>query len=360
MTVADDCLANPACLAALASLLHRRPGYLHPYMSAEGTWRLAAELTARSGSPVSVLGPPPALTALVNNKCSFLEVARLVAGERSVIPFCAASELAGVAPFIDRLRGRASHFVIRLADSTAGLGARKLSVDSMPAGTALRRELEVILTALGWDGRGDFLLTEWVPSLASVSAQLWIPPGDTGNPACEGVYRQHLNPDNGMQFWGAAPARLPAALDAELRRLSCLLCLTFQRAGYVGRCSFDFVLAGEHLDSATPVFVECNGRWGGVSAVMSLVDRISRCGVRPAHTFGPVSGDSLRGADLRDVLAVLGGDLYDARQRNGQGIVLYYPGGLPSGRVDLCAVGPDQEFTRDLRELGAQKLGCAA
>jgi len=360
MTVAKDCLANVTCLDILARALSQKGGYLHPYLSTEEIWQLAAELTGRSGSGVLVLGPPPALAALVNNKCSFLQIARLVAGEQATIPFAIACTVADVSGFIEKFKHRMDRIVIRLPDSTAGLGVKIVDTGALPSGPKLIAELDVILATLGWEKSGDLLLSEWTPSLASVSTQMWLPPLQAGGPVCEGIYRQRLHPRNGMQYWGASPAYLPDPTAAELRRLSCLLCSAFQRAGYVGRCSFDFLLTGERLKSATPIFVECNGRWGGVSAVMSLVDRVSRPGARPAHSFGPVSGDSLRGAELRDILAVLAGELYDSRRKSGRGVMAYHVGGLNAGRMDICTMAEDQESAQSLWELCAQKLECTA
>jgi hypothetical protein len=52
------------------------------------------------------------------------------------------------------------------------------------------------------------------------------------------------------------------------------LALLFQELGYVGRCSFDAVLAGSDLESAAVHWVDANGRWGGVSIAMMVANRL--------------------------------------------------------------------------------------
>ena len=55
---------------------------------------------------------------------------------------------------------------------------------------------------------------------------------------------------------------------------SWLLAVLFQRLGYVGRCSFDLLVVGESLATARAEFLECNGRWGGTSGPMMLMNRL--------------------------------------------------------------------------------------
>jgi hypothetical protein len=360
MTVTRDCLANPACLDTLADLVRDTGGHVHPYISSEDVWLLARELSGRSGSNVSVVGPPPALTALVNNKRRFLEFARVVAGPDATIPFAAADNANAVAALLRQLSHRAGRLVVRLPGSAAGLGTRVVDTASFPAEQDHLPEVDAMLAGLGWDGRTEVLVSEWTESLTSVSTQVWIPPARLGLPTCEGVYEQRLDPHTGMQFWGAQPVRLANQVDAELRRLSLLVCTALQRAGYVGRCSFDFLLVGKQLASATPIFVECNGRWGGVSLVMSFVDRVSPARSRAAHSFGPVVQDSLRGADFEDVLETLQDELYEARNRAEPGVLLYNVGALAVGRIDICAVDTDQDSAVDRWERCANRLQAGA
>jgi hypothetical protein len=359
MTVTRDCLASTECLDVLAGLLSGRGGYVHPYVSFEDVWLLAQELAGRSGSKVSVVGPPPALAALVNNKCRFLDFARAAAGYYTTIPFAVANSAAALADLLRQFASRSDRLVVRLPHSAGGLGTTVVDAGSFSPEKDPLAEAGAMLAALGWDGRTDVLVSEWVPALTSVSTQIWIPPERLGGPVCEGVYEQRLDPTIGMQFWGAVPVQLPDEVDAELRRLSGVTCEALQLAGYVGRCSFDFLLVGERLESATPLFVECNGRWGGVSSVMSLVDRVSAPGKRLAHSFGPVVRDSLRGAEFGDILDVLEPELYELRT-GVRGALLYNVGGLATGRIDICTIDVDQDSAARLWETCAQRLQTAA
>ena len=53
-----------------------------------------------------------------------------------------------------------------------------------------------------------------------------------------------------------------------------VLATVFQHLGYVGRCSFDLVLIGDSIETADFQFIECNGRWGGTSLPMTLMNRM--------------------------------------------------------------------------------------
>jgi len=357
MAVTDDCLASAECLETLARLLAvSGGGYIHPYVSFEEIWLLAQELSNRSNSTVSVVGPIPAVAGLVNNKCRFLEFARVIAGGAATVPFAVGSSPSVVANLLQQLSRSTNRLLVRLPDSTAGLGTAIVDTSSLPAANHLTSYVEAMLAALGWDGRADVLLSPWISSLMSVSTQMWIPPLRLGLPVCEGIYEQYLHPRNGMQFWGAKPVQLPDNINAELLRLSRVICAALQRAGYIGRCSYDFLLVGEHLASSRPIFVECNGRWGGTSSVMSLVDRISPASGRLAHSFGPIADDALRGVSFDDILKTFRSELFESRTGSRRGVMLYNVGGLAAGRVDICAVDADQKSAVQLWEECARKL----
>ena len=53
---------------------------IHPYMSAEPVWELAAALARDSGAAVKVVGPPPPVTWVANDKNLLSELVRRTAG----------------------------------------------------------------------------------------------------------------------------------------------------------------------------------------------------------------------------------------------------------------------------------------
>jgi len=102
-----------------------------------------------------------------------------------------------------------------------------------------------------------------------------------------------------------------------------LLGALFQRLGYFGRCSFDAILVGPDLDRALLHWIECNGRWGGVSLPLTLASRLF--GDWRRRPFVIQERSDLRGPpqDFADILARLAGHLYVA-------------GGGPVGAVILA------------------------
>src|SRR5581483_1555853 len=112
------------------------------------------------------------------------------------------------------------------------------------------------------------------PVVDSPSVQLWVPPLADGLPVVEGVFSQVLKGARGT-FVGAAPTWLPAGWQRRLAGEAACLARLFQELGYVGRCSFDAVLAGPDLDSSAVHWVDANGRWGGVSIALTAANRLA-------------------------------------------------------------------------------------
>src|SRR5690606_17302709 len=126
------------------------------------------------------------------------------------------------------------------------------------------------------------------------SVQLWIPPrpaaeeGAPADPVVEGVFTQLLG--SAGEFMGGAPSRLPAAVQARLAQEAVYLGGLLQALGYVGRCSLDAILVGDDPHGATPHWIECNGRWGGMSIPMTLANRlVGRPGGRLGGSGAPAA-----------------------------------------------------------------------
>src|SRR5690606_34224305 len=61
----------------------------------------------------------------------------------------------------------------------------------------------------------------------------------------------------------------------RIAREAVLLASLFQQLGYFGRCSFDTILVGPDPATAEVHWAECNGRGGGTSIPMTLVNRLT-------------------------------------------------------------------------------------
>jgi len=105
------------------------------------------------------------------------------------------------------------------------------------------------------------------------------------------------------------------------------------------------------------MFTECNGRWGGTSTPMSLLDRLLH-GPRPAYRAQDVVSPELVGASLPDLLE-LAGDL-TFHTDTGQGRFIFYNLGPlgDHGKFDVISIGADQaDAERGVLEILPERLG---
>jgi hypothetical protein len=141
----------------------------------------------------------------------------------------------------------------------------------------------------------------------------------------EGVFVQATIGQEGS-FSGAVPANFPVDLSQRLVDHCWLLARLFQRLGYVGRCSFDLILIGDRLQDSRMEFIECNGRWGGTSLPMTLMNRLfGDFAARDfeIHIFEQVV--DLDCLSFVDLLSEFRDDLFDVRTGRGS-LIFYNPG----------------------------------
>ncbi|MDH3819335.1 MAG: hypothetical protein OES21_12005, partial [Myxococcales bacterium] len=153
------------------------------------------------------------------------------------------------------------------------------------------------------------------------------------------------------------PSTLPDAVNRKLGAAGLMVAAALQELGYVGRCSFDHLVTGDPHGDFQVVFTECNGRWGGTSTPMSLLDRLLR-GPRPAYRAQDVVFPELIGASLPDLLE-LAGDL-SFRTESGQGRFIFYNLGPlhDHGKFDVISIGADQaDAERGVLEILPKRLG---
>ena len=133
-----------------------------------------------------------------------------------------------------------------------------------------------------------------------------------------------------------------------------------QALGYVGRCSFDFIVAGDIHGDFQVKFTECNGRWGGTSTPMFLVDRVlgTNAKTRPHYIAQDFVHESLTGASFSDIRNAIEDLLY--RKDTGAGrFILYNVGPLASsGKFDIISLGGSaDEAWEGVKEILPARLG---
>jgi hypothetical protein len=314
---------------------------LHPHMGTFAVWELAGLLQRASRRPVRVIAPPPGVTQWVNNKIAFADTVTRLFGPQMRPRMVAVANFATLSQRVAELAEDARVLVIKLPDSAGGRGNVVIDATLLRGKSllAICKMLEHLIRPLCWDRRNPLLVGCWETDvIGTPSVQLWIPPRLQGPPMVEGIFAQVLVNCEGS-FQGSCKADLPGPLRQEIVTRSWLLAELFQRLGYVGRCSFDLILVGDDMGSCRIEFIECNGRWGGTSGPMTLMNRLF--GDWTAQPYAS-SQDHLEGLNrLRflDLLDGLQSDLYDRRTGRGW-IILYNPVQIASSSgISFLALG---------------------
>ncbi|PJK27945.1 hypothetical protein [Minwuia thermotolerans] len=273
--IASRC-RSPALAARFADAARDRGCFqIVPYLGSGKDWALAGTIADVARVPVRVAAPPPQLAKRVNDKIWFADRVRAVLGPQALPPTFAAYGPAALAAHIRRLARNCEQVIVKTPDSAGSLGNVNLDAALIRGFSTERLHCCVldILRARGWRDRYPLLVGVWeTAALSSPSAQIWIPaPGD-GDPVVEGIFEQRLAGDE-AEFIGAAPAVLSVGVLRRICREAMALAVHLQALGYFGRCSFDCLITGEAGRARGVHWIECNGRWGGVSIPMSFVNR---------------------------------------------------------------------------------------
>lgn len=305
---------------------------LVPYLGTADVWLLAREIAARSGQPVHVAAPPARLTQRANDKLWFADRVVEVLDRPALPPTWYAFGPAALAREMLMLAGRHDRLVVKVPASSGSHGNIVLPSEHVLARTPgqLSEWLVRILGSLSWDGSFPLLVGVWdSATVASPSVQLWIPERMDGPPVVEGMFEQTVEGRH-CTFVGAVPADLPTRWMERLAGEAVRIALLLQAIGYYGRCSFDAVIAGSALHSADLHWIECNGRWGGVSIPMTLANRL----VGDWHTrpFTIVQRQGIRTAPLSvdGAIARLGEILFRPGE-TAEGVVLLTPQRMAEG-----------------------------
>jgi len=172
----------------------------------------------------------------------------------------------------------------------------------------------------------------------------------------DGIYEQILKGEEKV-FVGSRPSTLPDAVNQDLATGALMVATALQELGYVGRCSFDHLVTGDPTGNFQTVFTECNGRWGGTSTPMSLLDRLLH-GPRPAYRAQDVVFPELIGASFQDLLELVGDLSFDAESGRGR-FIFYNLGPMHGhGKLDVISIGIDQaDAEHGVLEVLPKRLG---
>ncbi len=315
---------------------------LHPFMGIEDVWDLAAAVAETAATRVSVLAPPPPVTWIANDKALFDELVARVLGRDWLVETRASADVERLADHLLELatsHGKVALKRLRCASAMGNAVFEAAEIENSER-TRIVALVSDFLERTEWLGDEQVLAVAWEEATHSPSTQLWLPPDGSGPPRLDGVYEQLLVGARKV-FMGSRPSQLPTEIDQRLGAASIAVARALQRLGYVGRCSFDLLVVGDPLGDYELKFTECNGRWGGTSTPMALLDRLFPNG-RPPYRARDFVHPQLVGSSFRELLAAVGDQAWD--HRSGAGRFLFYNTGPLSefGKLDVIALGTDQ------------------
>ena len=333
LAVAAGC-RHPDILAQLVDSARGAGAFqVHPYMGIDDTWELAAAIATTADVPVSVLAPPPPVTWVANDKALFAELVELTLGPGWMPEAVTCRTPDDMARHLKELCRRHHAVGLKRTRCASAMGNKVFPSSTVQAATAeaLVADVASFLRRTQWPEGEEVVVVAWEEALCSPSTQLWIEPD--APPRLDGIYEQVLRGPEQV-FVGSRPSTLPTPVNRVLADAATRVATALQQLGYVGRCSFDHLVLGDPKGPFTVRFTECNGRWGGTSAPMHLVDRVVP-GPRPPYRAQDIVHSQLVGVSFEKLVAGLGDQLYD--RRTGSGRYLLYNVG-PLERFGKCGV----------------------
>ena len=344
LTAVARAAASGKAFAELVDATRAAGGMLiHPYMGVEEVWDLARQLATEAGERVTVLAPPPPITWIANDKALFSEVVEIALGRDWLVETRTTAEPAAMARLLMEMSGRHEMVALKRTRCASALGNQVFqAADLRVKGVAgAERDVSRFLERTEWPGDEEVLIVAWEDTPLSPSTQVWIPPSGGPPPRLDGIYEQILEGEARV-FVGSRPSTLPAPVNDVLAGSALRVSAMLQELGYCGRCSFDHLVLGDPHGEFRVLFTECNGRWGGASTPMSLVDRLVS-GPRPPYRAQDFMHRGLVGLPLTELLARVGDDLFDHSTERGR-FILYNVGPLARvGKLDVIALGQSQD-----------------
>jgi len=250
---------------------------LNTYFTTQNSWRLAQHLGESAKQLTQVSGPSARVSKRANDKLWFTDLTRQLFGKTATPPTMSGYTIAAAAAEIVYLAKSCDQVVAKIPDSAGSAGNFTFRSADIAGNSerAMQHILRARLEATGWKDTFPILIGVWERDvLCSPSVQLWIPQPESGTPICEGVFEQHTR-NTEAAFIGAAISTLPSEMQGTLSAEAITIASVLQALGYFGRCSFDAVIH-KTQDGANEIhWIECNGRWGGVSIPMTLAKTLN-------------------------------------------------------------------------------------
>ncbi len=356
--VVRQCRSTPALRTPLEALVTRKGGAtLQSYMTTGNTWRLAQSLGEATGQRVHVAGPGPRIARRANDKLWFADLARRVLGRDALPPTMRAFGPAAAAGLVRRLARQSEQVIVKVPDSAGSAGNILLKSDELAdvSLAVLSRFLRRQLSVIGWRGRYPLLIGVWDRNVTcSPSVQMWLPHIKAGPPRVDGVFEQRVRGISAA-FIGGARSTLPESVQTQLAHEAQRVAAVLQRVGFYGRCSFDAVLVQDGSGGVRPHWIECNGRWGGVSIPMTAAASLAG-GMPPEGLVILQSSVGARGLSMADLLACLDPLLFRPDDTTEGIVIVAPPQGVAETKLTLMAMAAAQDRAERLMDIALTRL----
>lgn len=352
-TLAARCISDDAVFQKLSgAAASANELTLVPYISSGHTWLLARKLARCTGKQVYVAASPPALSRLVNDKVWFAQAVEALLGPKALPPAAGVFSAAAMAMKVRELARDSNVIVVKIPDSAGSFGNLVF-----PAEVFRRRKLneikETVITGLreaGWNAKYPLFVQIWETDVwRSPSIQVWVPNKGQGSPVIEGIFEQIVEGEKG-KFVGSTASHLPDAVRQRLIAESSQLARLFQRLGYYGRMSLDCIVTGRPGTGLNVRWVECTGRWGGVSIPMTLVNRLTGSWFEHPFVVAQKIGLKMPPRRFKEALELLS-DVLFPRSEKPSGVILLGPRAIELGLgYQMIAVSDNEDASKELMQ----------
>ncbi len=358
--VAAQCRTEPYLREPLEQVLRAQGSLtIQPYLTNGHVWRLASELGARLGWTVHVAGPGPRIARRCNDKLWFWDLARRVTGAGSVPPTWYAFGPAAAAGQIARLIRHYEDVVVKIPDSAGASGNVRIKASGLRDMrlSAIRAFLGRQLAATGWEGRYPVLVGVWESGVtASPSVQMWIPKAAEGPPRILRLFEQAVEGPGGT-FIGGRPAEIGRAIADRMTDEASAIARVLQHLGYFGPCSLDAVVQQGQGGETELHWIECNGRWTGMSIPLAAAKRLLR-GQPPRGLVviqTKLSAPSVSG--MGKLVRALDGLLFNDDKQ--EGIAILSPPHANQGiSFNAMAIAGNQARAEEIARTALDRLSC--
>lgn len=340
--VARACARGAALDQLVATARDANGLIVHPYMGIADVWALARAIEDRADAPVYVLAPTPEALWVANDKLALDQAVRAIGLEDVLVETVSQDHPTALAHSLRDLASRHARVGLKRTRCASAMGNQVFDAEAVLAESFEQTlaQVEAFWLRTECEPGEQVLVVQWVDASSSPSTQMWIPPTGHGDPHIDGVYEQLLVGEEKC-FLGSIPSGLPAAVNERLAEISSPICQAFQSLGYIGRCSFDFIIEGDPEGEWRAWLTECNGRWGGTSTPMRLVDRLHPGQPRPAYLARDIMDSALEGLEFPEILERASAHLFGVDGTSGR-FVFYNVGPLTSrGKLDVVSLGKD-------------------